>query len=63
MHIFICYIFIGFIIGFLITYAMAASPKIIIKYPTTENIGKTTYIDERGYCYKYFIKNIPCPRN
>ena len=56
----VCFIILGLMIGFLIIYITSPSSKIIVKYPTIENIHNTTYIDEKGQCYKYYAKEISC---
>ena len=56
----IFFIIVGLFIGFFIIYITTPPPKIILKYPTIENIQNTTYIDEKGQCYKYYAKEIPC---
>uniref|UniRef100_A0A6C0C8B9 Uncharacterized protein n=1 Tax=viral metagenome TaxID=1070528 RepID=A0A6C0C8B9_9ZZZZ len=56
----IFYIFVGLCVGFFIVYVTSPPPKIVIKYPTLENIKDTTYIDEKGQCYKYYSKEIKC---
>ncbi len=57
----IFYIFLGLFLGFFIVYITAPKPKIVLKYPTLDNIQNTTYIDENGLCYKYYAREIPCP--
>lgn len=56
----IFYIMLGLFVGFLIIYATSPAPNIILKYPTIDNINTTTYIDDDGYCYKYYAKEVPC---
>ena len=48
---------IGLIFGYLAMYLFAPEKKIIIKYPTLQNIGKVTYVDGNGVHYKY--KKVP----
>ena len=48
-------------VGLAYTYLCSPPPRVVIKYPTPFNIRDTTYIDERGVCYKYKIKETPCP--
>jgi len=48
-------------IGLIYTYSTAGEPKIVIKWPTPENTGKVTYIDDNEVCYKYHIKKVKCP--
>lgn len=50
----------GIFLGVWIIYLLIPSLAIIIKYPTLENVGKITYIDKNGQCYKYYVKEIPC---
>lgn len=57
----IFFIILGLLIGFLIIYVTTPAPKVILKYPTIENIQDTTYIDENGQCYKYYAKEVQCP--
>lgn len=59
------YILLGLGLGIFIIYVTTPAPKIILKYPTIENIHTTTYIDEKGQCYKYYAEEVPCtnPKN
>jgi hypothetical protein len=52
---------IGLFIGFLIVYAIFR-PQVIIEQPTEENVGKVTYVDEAGVCYKYKKEEVACDR-
>ena len=63
MKVEIFYIILGLAIGFFIIYLTTPPPKIIIKYPTVENISNTTFIDENRQCYKYYAKEVPCSTN
>lgn len=56
----IFYIILGLFLGFFIVYITTPAPKIVLKYPTIENVHNTTYIDENGQCYKYYAKEIQC---
>ena len=58
----ILFILLGLFIGFFIVYVTTPKPKIVIKYPTIDNINDTTYVDKNGTCYKYYAKEIPCPK-
>ena len=62
MRIVIFYVFLGLFLGFMIIYLTASPPKVVLKYPTIENIATTSYVDEKGQCYKYYAKEIPCPQ-
>ena len=60
MKIDVFYIFVGLCVGFFVVYITSPAPKVVIKYPTLENIKDTTYIDEKGQCYKYYSQEIKC---
>ncbi|MEM0354039.1 MAG: hypothetical protein QXW79_00520 [Thermoplasmata archaeon] len=57
------YIILGLALGIFVIYTTTPPPKIIIKYPTIDNIHSTTYIDDRGQCYKYYAEEVPCPKS
>lgn len=61
MKIIVVYVLLGLLLGFLIIYLTTPDPQVILKYPTIENINSTTYVDEKGQCYKYYTKQIQCP--
>jgi hypothetical protein len=56
------YILLGLFLGFFVTYVTAPAPRIIFKYPTVENIQNTTYVDDNYTCYKFYAKEVPCPK-
>lgn len=56
----IFYIILGLFLGFLIVYITAPSPRIVLKKPSINTINNTTYIDEKGQCYKYFPVEVEC---
>lgn len=53
--------FIALAIGLFFTYIFSPPKKIIIKWPTPENVGKVIYKDDAESCYKYKANEIPCP--
>ena len=55
------YFFIGFGIGIFYVYLTQPTPKIIIKHPTPDNIGKIVYMDKQANCYKYLAEELKCP--
>lgn len=59
----IFYIFVGLFLGLFLVYIITPPPRVILKYPTLENIQNTTYVDETGQCYRYYAKEIPCLKN
>lgn len=56
---FIC----GVALGIVGIYFMKPQETIIYKYPTPENVGKLTYKDKNGVCYKYSGKEVDCDKN
>jgi len=60
IHIDFFYLFLGLFVGLFIVYTTTAPPKIILKYPTVDNIDNTTYVDDVGKCYKYYAEQINC---
>ncbi len=52
---------IALAVGFLIAYMVSPRPTVVYKYPTLENAGKVTYVDNTGVCYKYKATEIRCP--
>jgi len=60
MRIIPIYIFLGLFIGLYFVYITAPQPKVIIKYPTPDNAGQTTYVDDANVCYKYISKERKC---
>ena len=60
MKIDIFFLLLGLFIGFFLVYVTSPSPKIILKYPTLDNINNTTYVDEKGKCYRYYAKETSC---
>ena len=55
------YFIISFGIGVFLSYIFKPEPKIVIQYPTPENAGKITYVDDAGVCYRYKAINVSCP--
>ena len=54
--------FIALSVGLLFSYIFKRQKKIVIKWPTPDNVGKITY-KENNSCYKYDAKQITCPSN
>ena len=54
------FMILGLCFGIFIIYVTSAPPKVVLKYPTIDNIEDTTYVDENGQCYKYFAIEVPC---
>lgn len=60
MKVEIFYIILGLALGLFIIYVTSEPPKVVLKYPTIENIQNTTYVDDKGQCYKYYAIEIDC---
>lgn len=52
--------FIALFVGIFIVYLSVPEPKIIIKYPTPENVDKNIYKDGSDTCYKYQANEVDC---
>ena len=55
------YFLIALAVGLLYTYVTSPKPEIVIKYPSPDNAGKITYVDDAGVCYKYKVVPTSCP--
>ena len=55
------YFFLSFGIGILLIYMFSTPPRVIYKYPTPQNAGRITYIDNSKVCYKYRSEVVDCP--
>ena len=53
--------FISFCIGIFICYITSPKPKIILQYPSPDNVGINKYIDKASNCFKYVAKKVTCP--
>lgn len=49
--------------GIFLTYISTPPPKIVIKYPTPDNVKKIVYRDTADNCYKYKAKQVQCPKD
>ena len=57
------YFMASFGIGVFLSYIFTPEPKIVIQYPTPENAGKITYMDDAGVCYRYKALPVGCPED
>ena len=53
--------FIAFEVGIFLVYVFAPAKKIVIKWPTPDNVGKVVYKDHSDSCYKYKANEVSCP--
>ncbi len=56
MEIDIFFVIMGLFIGFMVVYIISPPPKVIIKYPTLNNLNNTTYIDDNNIPYHYKLE-------
>ena len=52
---------ISFIIGLLYIYIAEEDKKVIIIYPTPDNIKEHQYRDKTNNCFTYDLKEVNCP--
>lgn len=50
-------------VGIFFTFISTPVPEVIIKYPTPNNAGKITYVDDANVCYKYRPEEVKCPED
>jgi len=53
---------VGLALGMLFVYIRMPPPKIVIKYPNPENVGKIVYKDDAANCYVYKADKAECPK-
>jgi hypothetical protein len=53
-------LFLGLFCGFFLVYIITPSPKIVLKYPTIEDVNKTTFVDDDNICYRYYAEEVKC---
>tara|TARA_B100000963_G_C22508842_1_gene617319 strand:- start:46 stop:276 length:231 start_codon:yes stop_codon:yes gene_type:complete len=57
------YFFVAFGLGLLFVYLFTPQLKVVYKYPTPENVGSVTYIDQANTCFKYKKEMVDCKKN
>ena len=57
------YFIVAFAFGIFLSYIFTPKPQIVIKYPTPQNAGTITYVDDGGVCYRYEALEINCPKD
>ena len=53
--------FISLAIGLFYVYITEDYKKVIIIYPTPDNLDKYQYKDRTGTCFSYNLKDVKCP--
>jgi len=54
------YFIVSMFVGIMILYVVHPEPKVIIKYPTIDNLQKNIYKDDKGTCYSYKKEEVIC---
>ena len=54
------YFIVSLFIGILILYIIHPEPKVIVKYPTIDNVSSNVYKDDKGICYSYQKEEVNC---
>lgn len=52
---------ISLAIGLFLVYITNPDPKIIVVYPTTNNVNKIQYVDKADNCFTYTPYKVKCP--
>ena len=52
---------ISLAVGLFFVYITNPDPKIIVVYPTPNNIDKVQYVDKADNCFSYEYKKTQCP--
>jgi|TARA_B100000963_G_C22620981_1_gene669947 hypothetical protein len=50
-------------LGFLMVYLTQPYPKVVLVYPTPENLDRVQYRDNTGNCYKFNKEEVNCLAN
>tara|TARA_Y100000389_G_scaffold177965_1_gene190693 strand:+ start:3952 stop:4194 length:243 start_codon:yes stop_codon:yes gene_type:complete len=57
------YFLISFAVGVLYIYLTEDYKKVIILYPTPDNVDKYVYVDKSKNCFNYDLQKVDCPKN
>ena len=52
---------ISLAVGLFFVYITNPDPKIIVVYPTPNNIDKIQYLDKADNCFTYTTEKVKCP--
>ena len=63
IRILVLYGLFGFMFWNFFNIHINTPPKVVIKYPTPDNVKKTVYRDTADTCYKYKAKQVQCPKD
>lgn len=51
---------LGLLVGIFLVCTLRPEQKVVLRYPTPENVGNTTYRDGNNVCYKYSSEEVSC---
>jgi hypothetical protein len=51
---------LGIVVGIFLVCMLRPEQKVVLRYPTPENVGNTTYRDGNSVCYKYTSEEVSC---
>jgi len=54
------YFFMSLFFGILVLYTIFPEPKIVVRYPTIDNVESNIYKDDEGKCYNYNKEEVDC---
>jgi hypothetical protein len=54
---------ISFILGIFFVYMVLPQNKVIVVYPTPDNINKISVKDTSNTCFKYKAQKVSCPND
>lgn len=60
MKVIFTYFIISVLATFIILHIFYSDPQVILKYPNVEQSLSDLYVDDKGVCYRYKTKEIPC---
>ena len=54
---------ISLAVGLFFVYITNPDPKVIVVYPTPNNIDKIQYVDKADNCFSYEKQKVTCPKD
>lgn len=54
---------ISLAVGLFFVYITNPDPRIILVYPTPNNIDKIQYVDKADNCFTYTTEKVQCPKD
>jgi hypothetical protein len=60
MEIIIIVFLLSVVATFIVLYLICPKPKLIMKYPNTDEKLSDLYVDDNNVCYRYKTKEVKC---